>query len=98
MTVCHKCYALQHNRHSFVAPSPIPTRHKGCADCFQDVGAADRWYKGMADAALERKISIQYCLPSATDMLASLALPVRSYILAFDWLAQQPSIFIGGRN
>ena len=32
-------------------------------------------YKGMADAALERNISLQYCLPSATDMLESLALP-----------------------
>jgi hypothetical protein len=29
----------------------------------------------MADAAFERNITIQYCLPSATDMLASLAYP-----------------------
>jgi len=40
-----------------------------------DVGAADRWYEGMAKAALERKVAIQYCLPSATDMLISLSLP-----------------------
>lgn len=45
---------------------------KGCSDCFADTTAADRWYRGMADAALERNISIQYCLPSATDMLQSL--------------------------
>ena len=48
---------------------------RGCAGCFEDVGAADRWYRGMADSALERNISIQYCLPSATDMLAALTLP-----------------------
>lgn len=47
----------------------------GCADCFKDVGAADRWYVGMASAAEERNITIQYCLPSATDMLESLSLP-----------------------
>ena len=29
----------------------------------------------MASAAYERGITIQYCLPSATDMLASLTLP-----------------------
>jgi hypothetical protein len=47
----------------------------GCADCFSDVNAADKWYDGMARAALERNVTIQYCLPSATDMLASLSLP-----------------------
>ena len=67
----------------------------GCADCFSDVHAADKWYKvpiislyatcptlpyatspqGMNDAAQERNVTIQYCLPSATDMLASLSLP-----------------------
>ena len=29
----------------------------------------------MNDAAFERNVSIQYCLPSATDMLVSLSLP-----------------------
>ena len=48
---------------------------KGCADCFEDVGAADRWYHGMADAAKERNITLQYCLASSTDMLASLTMP-----------------------
>jgi hypothetical protein len=48
---------------------------RGCADCFTTVDSADEWYQGMADAAMERNISIQYCLPSATDMLASLSLP-----------------------
>lgn len=47
----------------------------GCVACFADTTAAERWYAGMARAALERNISIQYCLPSATDMLASLAFP-----------------------
>eukprot|EP00756_Hemistasia_phaeocysticola_P044960 Hpha_TRINITY_DN18735_c0_g1::TRINITY_DN18735_c0_g1_i1::g.47372::m.47372 len=50
----------------------LDANFKGCAACFNDVTAADRWYRGMADAALERNISIQYCLPSATDMLQSL--------------------------
>ena len=40
-----------------------------------DTTAAERWYSGMAKAALERNISIQYCLPSATDMLAALSFP-----------------------
>jgi hypothetical protein len=47
----------------------------GCADCFLDVNAADLWYYGMAKAAEERNVTIQYCLPSATDMLESLSLP-----------------------
>lgn len=47
----------------------------GCADCFLDVNAADLWYNGMAKAAEERNVTIQYCLPSATDMLESLSLP-----------------------
>ena len=47
----------------------------GCADCFLDVDAADLWYVGMAKAAGERNVTIQYCLPSATDMLESLSLP-----------------------
>jgi len=47
----------------------------GCAACMENVEAADLWYAGMANAAAERNITIQYCLPSATDMLASLAYP-----------------------
>ena len=47
----------------------------GCVACFADTTAAERWYRGMAEAALERNISIQYCLPSATDMLAALSFP-----------------------
>ena len=35
----------------------------------------DYRYVGMATAAEERNITIQYCLPSATDMLESLSLP-----------------------
>lgn len=41
----------------------------GCSPCMESVDAADLYYAGMANAALERNISIQYCLPSATDML-----------------------------
>jgi hypothetical protein len=48
---------------------------RGSASFFADVDAADRWYGGMAAAALERGIAIQYCLPSATDILQSLTLP-----------------------
>ena len=47
----------------------------GSADMFSTVYAADQWYHGMANAALERQITIQYCLPSATDILESLSLP-----------------------
>lgn len=42
---------------------------------FEDVNSADMWYAGMADAALEHGIAIQYCLPSATDMMVSLTFP-----------------------
>ena len=47
----------------------------GSASMTEHVGAADQWYAGMAHAARERNITIQYCLPSATDMLVSLAHP-----------------------
>ena len=53
----------------------LDANFQGCKDCFSDVNAADKWYAGMANAALERNVSIQYCLPSATDMLASLVFP-----------------------
>ena len=53
----------------------LDSNFAGSASMFDDVDAADRWYQGMADAALERNIAIQYCLPSATDMLVSLRLP-----------------------
>ena len=42
---------------------------------FESVYAADQWYAGMANAALERGITLQYCLPSATDMLVALQYP-----------------------
>jgi len=53
----------------------LDSNFQGCADCFLDVDASDRWYKGMADAALQRNISVQYCLASVTDILVSLAYP-----------------------
>ena len=53
----------------------LDSNFQGSATMFEDVFAADTWYAGMADAALERDISLQYCLPSATDMLQSLTLP-----------------------
>ena len=48
---------------------------QGSASMFETVGSADEWYGGMARAALERGIAIQYCLSSPTDMLQSLAYP-----------------------
>lgn len=47
----------------------------GSASMFESVTSASEWYRGMADAAFERGIAIQYCLCSATDLLESLALP-----------------------
>ena len=47
----------------------------GSASMFETVYSASSWYKGMADAGLERGIAIQYCLCSATDILESLTLP-----------------------
>eukprot|EP00931_Biecheleriopsis_adriatica_P045516 TRINITY_DN26070_c0_g1_i1.p1 TRINITY_DN26070_c0_g1~~TRINITY_DN26070_c0_g1_i1.p1 ORF type:complete len:794 (-),score=129.52 TRINITY_DN26070_c0_g1_i1:49-2430(-) len=48
---------------------------QGSSSMMEDTGAADRWYAGLAGAALERNISVQFCLPSSTDMLVSLAFP-----------------------
>ena len=60
-------------------PSLIPVG--GCVLVyFDNVGAADLWYKGLTDAALERNISLQFCLPSTTDMLVSLPYPAGSQI------------------
>ena len=42
---------------------------------FSSMDAADVWFAGMADAAMERNLSVQYCLPSPTDMLVSLRFP-----------------------
>ena len=42
---------------------------------FESVYAADKWYAGMADAAFERGLVLQYCLPSVTDILESLKYP-----------------------
>ena len=53
----------------------LDSNFQGSASMFESVHSADQWYGGMARAALERGIAIQYCLPSATDMLQALALP-----------------------
>ena len=44
---------------------------------FATMDAADIWFAGMADAASERNLTTQYCLPSPTDsnMLVSLRFP-----------------------
>lgn len=39
---------------------------------FEGMGAADQWFAGMADAASSRNLSVQYCLPGASDVLQSL--------------------------
>ena len=48
---------------------------RGSASMFESVYAADRWYDGINNAAFEHNLVLQYCLPSATDMLQSLAYP-----------------------
>lgn len=53
----------------------LDSNFQGSISMFDDVDAANRWYSGMADAALERGVVIQYCLPSATDILQSLKYP-----------------------
>lgn len=42
---------------------------------FESVYSADQWYAGMADAAFERSITLQYCLPSPTDIMVALKYP-----------------------
>ena len=39
---------------------------------FERMHAADEWFGGMADAAAARNLSVQYCLPGASDVLQSL--------------------------
>ena len=53
----------------------LDSNFEGSASMFETVHAADQFYEGMARAALERQIAIQYCLPSVTDILQALALP-----------------------
>ena len=53
----------------------LDSNFEGSASMFESTDAADMWYEGLARAALERSVAIQYCLPSATDMLQSLAYP-----------------------
>ena len=53
----------------------LDSNFAGSASMFETVASADEWYAGMADAALERGLVIQYCLPSSTDMLQSLRHP-----------------------
>jgi hypothetical protein len=67
--------SMTNNRFNTYEIDFLDSNFQGCVACMDDVGASDRWYAGMANAALERNISIQYCLPSATDMLASLSYP-----------------------
>ncbi len=53
----------------------LDSNFQGSASMFESVHAADQWYGGMAQAALDRGIAIQYCLCSVTDMLQALTLP-----------------------
>ena len=53
----------------------LDANFRGSASMFESVSAASQWYRGMADAAEERNITIQYCLASMTDILEALALP-----------------------
>ena len=53
----------------------LESNFKGSASMFETVHSADEWYGGMAQAALEAGVVIQYCLPSATDILQSLRYP-----------------------
>lgn len=53
----------------------LDANFQGSASMFETVDSADRWYSGMARAALEHDVVIQYCLPSPTDMLQSLYYP-----------------------
>ena len=52
----------------------------------QELGAAEGWLRGMHAAATERAISIQYCMPLPSDLLASLQHPhVTNYRASDDY-------------
>ena len=47
-----------------------------CVDDFvQTVDAAETWQRGMADAALARNVSVQWCYATPTDVLSATAFP-----------------------
>jgi len=72
----------------------------GSASMFETVYSADQWYVGMAEAALERGITIQYCLPSPTDILEALTLPAVVQARASgDYVNKQTNAFdLGGSS
>jgi hypothetical protein len=52
----------------------------------QHATAAETWQQGMARAALERNVTIQWCYASPTDILASLDMPaVTNFRVSFDF-------------
>ena len=53
----------------------LDSNFEGSPSMFETVHSASQWYAGMAQAALERGIAIQYCLCSVSDILESLTLP-----------------------
>jgi len=52
----------------------------------QSATNADKWLSGMADAALDRNISVQWCYATPSDLLASLDMPaVTNFRVSFDF-------------
>ena len=55
-------------------------------DFIESASAGDTWLRGMADAAWERNITIQWCYATPTDLLASLRMPaVTQFRVSFDF-------------
>jgi hypothetical protein len=55
-------------------------------DFIKSATHADQWLLGMADAALTRNVSIQWCYATPTDVLASIDLPaVTNFRVSFDF-------------
>ena len=88
-TCCVVC--AQNGQFSTYEIDFLDSNFAGSASMFETVFAADAWYDGMAQAAAARGITIQYCLPSPTDILQSLTLPavVQVYLRSIDTYCMQ---------
>lgn len=62
-------------------------QNSNCVDDFvTTVDAADAWQRGMADAARERNVSVQWCYATPADVLNSVTMPaVTNFRVSFDF-------------
>lgn len=67
--------------------SDFMNQNYNCVPAFVESATnADIWLQGMADAALERDLSVQWCYATPSDVLASVKMPaVTQFRVSFDY-------------